>query len=198
MKLLTKELLSKIPALYSQENEKDPMDVCKFFLSMTKWTWFATEFDGKDSFFGYVIGEYPELGYFSLSELESFTNFWNQDYEVLTSSRFKMTYEKAKEGFNLKLFEYIGLYKKELLVGFILLKNKGNEIWIKHLLIDKNERTKGLGKMLLKEAVGNKDENIFTEVINENQVALRFFLANKFQIIKEDKENNQFILKLQK
>ena len=38
---------------------------------MTKWTWYAMEFDGKDSFFGFVAGEYPELGYFSLSELEN-------------------------------------------------------------------------------------------------------------------------------
>lgn len=71
MQLLTKEIITKLPILYSQENEEDPMVICKFFLSMTKWTWFATEFDGKDSFFGYVVGEYPELGYFSLSELES-------------------------------------------------------------------------------------------------------------------------------
>lgn len=71
MKLLTQELKKQLPALYSQENEKDPMAVCKFFLPMTKWTWFATEFDKKDSFFGFVVGEYPELGYFSLSELEN-------------------------------------------------------------------------------------------------------------------------------
>jgi hypothetical protein len=71
MKLLTKELLSKLPTLYSQENTEDPMVICKFFLPMTKWTWYATEFDGKDTFFGFVSGEYPELGYFSLSELEN-------------------------------------------------------------------------------------------------------------------------------
>ena len=71
MKLLTEELRKALPPLYSQENEKDPMVVCKFFLPLTKWTWFATEFDGKDTFFGYVCGEYPELGYFSLNELEN-------------------------------------------------------------------------------------------------------------------------------
>ena len=71
MKLITKELRKALPSLYSQENEKDPMVVCKFFLPMTKWTWYATEFDGKDTFFGFVSGEYPELGYFSLSELEN-------------------------------------------------------------------------------------------------------------------------------
>lgn len=71
MKLLTEELRKALPPLYSQENEKDPVVVCKFFLPMTKWTWCATEFDGKDTFFGFVSGEYPELGYFALSELEN-------------------------------------------------------------------------------------------------------------------------------
>lgn len=70
MKLLSKQLREELPALYSQENEKDPWVYCKFFLPMNKWTWYVTEFDGKDTFFGFVAGEYPELGYFSLSELE--------------------------------------------------------------------------------------------------------------------------------
>jgi hypothetical protein len=71
MKLLTKELLSKLPALYSQENEEDPLVICKFFAVWTSWKWYGIEFDGKDSFFGYVAGDYPELGYFSLSELQN-------------------------------------------------------------------------------------------------------------------------------
>lgn len=71
MKLLTDELRKELPPLYSKENEKDPLVICKFFLPMAKWTWFATEFDGKDTFFGFVVGEYPELGYFSLQELEN-------------------------------------------------------------------------------------------------------------------------------
>ena len=33
------------------------------------WTWWATEFDGEDMFFGLVEGHVRELGYFSLSEL---------------------------------------------------------------------------------------------------------------------------------
>lgn len=71
MKLITEDLRKALPLLYSQKNEKDSLVICKFFLPLTKWTWFATEFDGKDSLFGFVIGEYPELGYFSLSELEN-------------------------------------------------------------------------------------------------------------------------------
>ncbi len=70
MKLLTDELRKTLPPLYSQENVKDPLIVCKFFLPATRWTWYATEFDGEDLFFGYVAGEFLELGYFSLAELE--------------------------------------------------------------------------------------------------------------------------------
>ena len=70
MKLLTKELLSKLPVLYSQENTEDPMVICKFFAVWTSWTWYGIEFDRKDLFFGYVAGDYLELGYFSLSELQ--------------------------------------------------------------------------------------------------------------------------------
>ena len=71
MMLLTKEIREKLPALYSQEEVKDPLVVCKFFFPDFNWTWYAIEFDGKDTFYGYVAGDYPELGYFSLSELES-------------------------------------------------------------------------------------------------------------------------------
>jgi len=70
MQLLTKEITSKLPALYSQENIADPMVICKFFAVWTSWTWYGIEFDGKDLFFGYVAGDFPELGYFTLSELQ--------------------------------------------------------------------------------------------------------------------------------
>ena len=44
--------------------------VVKFFTPDSYWTWYATEFDGTDTFFGLVDGQEQELGYFSLSELE--------------------------------------------------------------------------------------------------------------------------------
>ena len=71
MKLLTKELREKLPELYSNENKKDPKAVVKFFTPLSNWTWYATEFDGDDTFFGLVDGFDKELGYFSLAELES-------------------------------------------------------------------------------------------------------------------------------
>lgn len=73
MKLLTEELRRALPALYSTENNIDPLAVAKFFTPWSNWTWYATEFDGEDTFFGLVHGFERELGYFSLSELESIT-----------------------------------------------------------------------------------------------------------------------------
>jgi len=71
MKLLTKELRKRLPPLYSCENVKEPIAIAKFFHPMSQWTWYATEFDGEDLFFGLAIGHERELGYFSLKELES-------------------------------------------------------------------------------------------------------------------------------
>lgn len=75
--LLTQELRKSLPALYACENDKDPIIWVKFFLPGTIWTWYAIEFDGEDLFFGYVAGEFPELGYFRLSELESVRGIFN-------------------------------------------------------------------------------------------------------------------------
>ena len=69
MMLLTKELREKLPPMYSQEREVDPTVVVKFFTPWANWTWYATEFDGDDTFFGLVDGHEEELGYFNLTEL---------------------------------------------------------------------------------------------------------------------------------
>ena len=73
MKLLTKEIRRKLPKLYTNENKKpeDTQVIVKFFDPCGSWTWYVTEFDGEDRFFGFVRGFECELGYFSLSELES-------------------------------------------------------------------------------------------------------------------------------
>ncbi|MBZ0304417.1 MAG: DUF2958 domain-containing protein, partial [Anaerolineae bacterium] len=43
----------------------------KYHTPDSDWTWYVTEFDGNDYMFGLVSGYEIELGYFSLSELES-------------------------------------------------------------------------------------------------------------------------------
>jgi hypothetical protein len=74
MKLLTDELRTRLPALYSQEKEAEPVVYAKFFLPGTGWTWYVTEGSQQEDdylFFGFVVGLESEFGYFLLSELES-------------------------------------------------------------------------------------------------------------------------------
>ena len=73
MMLLTQDNRKRLPKLYSQEGAgMDAIAYVKFFTPDSNFTWYATEFDGEDTFFGYVDGgHYPELGYFTLSELQA-------------------------------------------------------------------------------------------------------------------------------
>jgi Protein of unknown function (DUF2958) len=72
MKLLTKEILKKLPKPYSQENNPDPMVICKFFTPWANWTWYMIEYDPEERvFLSYVEGDECEMGYVSLDELEA-------------------------------------------------------------------------------------------------------------------------------
>jgi len=73
MKLLTKEIRKKLPNLYEQDGKGgDAIVYVKLFApDSNPWTWYITEFDGDDTFFGLVHGFEKELGYFSLKELQS-------------------------------------------------------------------------------------------------------------------------------
>jgi hypothetical protein len=72
MELLPTEIKAKLPPLYSQDGKGDAaIAYVKFFHPLSNWTWYATEFDGEDLFFGLVQGFAEELGYFSLSEMQS-------------------------------------------------------------------------------------------------------------------------------
>jgi hypothetical protein len=71
-KLMTDEIREKLPELYANEEiGLDAIAPVKYFTPDSSWTWYATEFDGKDTLFGLVSGFEVELGYFSLSELQS-------------------------------------------------------------------------------------------------------------------------------
>lgn len=69
--LITKAM--KFPKIGTTDGKpKDKVEVvAKFFTPDSQFTWYATEFDGKDTFFGLCdLGMgCPELGYFCLSEL---------------------------------------------------------------------------------------------------------------------------------
>ena len=70
--LLTKANRKALPALYSQDGKRgEAIAYVKFFDPTGSWTWYATEFDGEDTFFGVVQGFETGFGNFSLSELQS-------------------------------------------------------------------------------------------------------------------------------
>ena len=73
--LLPEEIKKQIPALYSQENKKDPMVHVKYFDPTGSWTWYVIEGeareDGDFEFYGLVVGIEIEFGYFTLRELET-------------------------------------------------------------------------------------------------------------------------------
>ena len=72
MKLMTPAILNSIPKLGEQESLGENAIIhVKYFDPCGSWTWYVTEFDGEDTFFGLVHGHEKELGYFSLSELQS-------------------------------------------------------------------------------------------------------------------------------
>jgi hypothetical protein len=69
---LPAEIRAQLPTLYAQEKIDDPIVYVKFFTPDSNWTWYASEFDGEDTFFGLVESLDEELGYFSLSELQEY------------------------------------------------------------------------------------------------------------------------------
>lgn len=75
MELLPQEIKNKLPALYSQEKESDPIVHVKYFDPTGSWTWYATEGeemeDGDFLFFGLVVGFESEIGYFTLNQLKT-------------------------------------------------------------------------------------------------------------------------------
>jgi hypothetical protein len=69
--LLDQASREKLPPLYSgEEKGLEALGQVKFFTPDSNWTWYASEFDGEDLFFGLVVGLETELGYFSLKELQ--------------------------------------------------------------------------------------------------------------------------------
>lgn len=78
MRLLTQEVLKKLPPLYATEDLPDDqkMAVVKYFGPTNSASWYVFEGEEQEDsdflFFGYVCGlGFDELGYFSLRELES-------------------------------------------------------------------------------------------------------------------------------
>lgn len=73
MKLLTEKIREQLPKLGETDNQADPIAIVKFFNPTGLGTWWACEFDPKTGiFFGKADLGFPELGTFSLGELQSY------------------------------------------------------------------------------------------------------------------------------
>ena len=75
MKLLTQEILKKLPKIGATEDLPDEQKrvYAKFFNPTGAGSWYAIEFDPAEKlFFGYANILEGEVGYFSLDELQSF------------------------------------------------------------------------------------------------------------------------------
>ncbi|MGK5083256.1 DUF2958 domain-containing protein [Bdellovibrionota bacterium FG-1] len=71
MKLMTNALARAFQKPRETDGH-DPFVLTKFFHPFSSWTWYPTEYDPDERlFFGAVDGHEWELGYFSLTELES-------------------------------------------------------------------------------------------------------------------------------
>ena len=71
-RLLPDDIKAQLPGLYENEDlGLAALAKVKYFTPDSNWTWYASEYDGEDIFFGLVIGHVAELGYFSLTELET-------------------------------------------------------------------------------------------------------------------------------
>ena len=104
MKLLTKKIKDSTPKLYETDGVPFGEKVihAKFFCPWNHWTWYATEFDGEDIFYGYVKGDHPEWGYFSLKEMESVNGPWGLKIErdmhfdpIMVSNCSELNWEEA-------------------------------------------------------------------------------------------------------
>ena len=80
--LLDEESRVLLPELASGEEQGlEALAQVKFFTFDSNWTWYASEFDGEDTFFGLVDGFELELGYFSLGELQEARGPWDLPIE---------------------------------------------------------------------------------------------------------------------
>ena len=91
MSLIAKDIVNKIPNLYETENQEEKICYVKLFLPNSNWTWYIIEINKQDNntCFGFVDGLEQELGYFSLSELESISDSYGLKAEL--DSSFKAT-----------------------------------------------------------------------------------------------------------
>ena len=72
MKLLTKELLKKLPPIgHSIETKEEPQAIVKWFTPDSNWTWYVVEYNPETGMcWGLVDGFEKEFGFFTIDEIQ--------------------------------------------------------------------------------------------------------------------------------
>lgn len=110
MKLLTKELEKKIPALYSCDETPVMKIVAHYFSPWYNWDWYVVEGNWQEGtyvFFGFVKGLENEWGYFTLNEFEEVNTkagfqkierdlYWTEVYTFVGAPKFYESKEEAQ------------------------------------------------------------------------------------------------------
>lgn len=73
MKLLPEHIEQSLPPMYAQQRlGLEAIAYVRYFTPWSRWAWYATEYDRQDRvFFGLIVKESTDLGFFSLAELDS-------------------------------------------------------------------------------------------------------------------------------
>jgi hypothetical protein len=84
MPLLDAQLRGRLPPLYAQEAESEPMVYAKFYLPGSRLAWYVFEGQPEGSdfvFFGFASGHYSEFTRFRLSDLQAMRGLIGEEVE---------------------------------------------------------------------------------------------------------------------
>lgn len=103
LELVDEELRSRLPQIdFERSLQTSSTALVKFYLPDSYFTWYASEFDGEDLFFGLVSTEEIEQDYFSLSDLMTWRNRSGQpvtrdpDFEPTSLDELQELHEKRR------------------------------------------------------------------------------------------------------
>lgn len=132
--------------------------------------------------------------------IPTMVEIWNPNAKVLSSTNREHTKKSLLEWFHNRSegnHSYFGIFEKERLCGFMILKYELDKLIIKMTALAKIYQNQGLGKKLIRFAKGEGQKLnllVYTEVKIENFSALNFFFNLGFKIIQFDKNWNEYVL----
>jgi hypothetical protein len=72
LSLATDVRLRQVPPLGATAHDADPLVRCRILIPGCVWAWYPLEFDGREACYGFVDGDFPEYGSFTLPELAGY------------------------------------------------------------------------------------------------------------------------------